>query len=163
MSRSVSMSTCTAQLTPRDSHMLITLGKNDGKREGARGWGRGGGVSDKGEAGGTVGKEIRWWGWGGWRVTKKLKTNKISAAGKTQCLLHFGVRLASCSWGWAQHCRMTAHLSAFCLCSHQILRCIGCTGKRSGENKADCKGKPVSVDIWRSFNINLSTIRDSRQ
>ena len=53
-------------------------------------------------------------------MTKKLKTNKISAAGKPQCLLHFGVRLASCSRGWAQHCRMTVHLSAFCLCPRQI-------------------------------------------
>ena len=96
-------------------------------------------------------------------MTKKLKTNKISAAGKPQCLLHFGVRLASCSRGWAQHCRMTVHLSAFCLCPRQIPRCIVCTGNRSGENKVDCMGKPVSEDLWRSFNIDLSMIRDSRQ
>ena len=87
-----------------------------------------------------------WRGGGRW-LTKELKTNMISAAvEKTPCLLPFGACLATCSRGWAQHCAMTLRLSAFCLGSRRILRWQVCTGKRSGENEADCMGRQVSVD-----------------
>ena len=40
--------------------------------------------------------------------------------------------IAECPWG-------------SCLCSHQIQRCLVCTGKRREENGMDCTGKHVDV------------------
>ena len=58
------------------------------------------------------------------KFKRSLKQKQLAVARNTQCLLHLGVCLANCYRGWAQHCIMTLHLSAFRLCCHQIQRCI---------------------------------------
>lgn len=59
--------------------------------------------------------------------------------------------------GASQHCRMTSRQSAFSLCSHWIQRCLVCTGKKSGENEMDCKGKQVPVHIVVQFHARAGT------
>ena len=58
------------------------------------------------------------------KFKRSWKQKQLAVARNTQCLLHLGVCLANCYRGWAQHCIMTLHLSAFRLCCHQIQRCI---------------------------------------
>ena len=52
------------------------------------------------------------------------------------------------------HCGTTLLLNIFCSYSRQIQRHSVCTGKRSGENRADCVGKLVPVDTVVPFYVH---------
>ena len=64
-------------------------------------------------------------------------------------------------------CVLTESTGAFCLFSlnpqifknlfrsHSVHRCLVCTGKKSGENEMECRGKHVPVDIVALFHAGI--------
>lgn len=124
------------------SYMLIVFG-DDGEREGL------GRNCEKRDAGGTGRKQIWWGGWGDWTVTEELKILK-----KGSCCCKDTT--SECVWqpvpeGWCSAVEwlcMECFLFVFSLNPKMVsLHWL----KRSGENKVDCVGKQVPVDIVAHF------------